>query len=65
MGQSGDMGGMALNGTRLRHRRPESRGDEDLPCREVRDRLEIHLGVPVLRGRMAVVPPAVGRESSQ
>lgn len=57
--------GMALNGARLGCRRPESRVDEGLPHRDVKDRLEIYSGVPVLRGRMAVVLLSVGRESSQ
>lgn len=57
--------GIALNGERLGRRRPESRVDEHLPRREVKDRLEIYSGVPVLRGRIVVVPLAVGRESSQ
>lgn len=42
----------AVSGTRLGHRRPESRVDAGSPYREVKDRLEVYLGVPLLRGRM-------------
>ena len=52
-------------GTRLGVKRPEKKVGEGLPYREVKDRLEKYLGVPILRGRTPVVPLAVGRERSQ
>lgn len=53
-----------MSGTRLGHSGPENRVDEGSPCREDKDRLEMYLGVPLWRGRMAAVPLAVGRERS-
>lgn len=46
-------GRVALKRTGLGHRRSVSRGDNDLPCREVKDRLVRYLRMPSLRAVMA------------
>lgn len=56
---------MALKGTRLGDKRPKKKVGEGLLYREVKDRLEKYLEFPILRGRILVVPLAVGRERSQ